>query len=499
MEFGKVIARGLSAVALVSALASAQSAHAAAAASTFTFSFWFKMSDTTLSDPGWTGQSQSIGSYYQWWDAGHTGHSAVTVRLHEDGTTSLDTPFVFGSGPPIDLAVSNVDVVDDAFHNLAATYDGTQFEYFVDGVSQGTSTAIIWYGTVDSVIGLNEGLFIPGPETFDEVRLYDAALAASELRYDPTGGADPRASDLLFRESFDDGTADTAGWTYSTLWAADLHLGGKFGSGSTTSQAGLPYIGFSFGSPSIAVSPTTDSFGTIGTNTSGSHNYTVTNTGNLYLNVSSVSVTGTNANQYSANIGTCNNAVGPGLTCTVSVTFMPTSSGSKSATLHIASDASNNTDLTVALSGSGGAPGFSVSPTSYTYALTAFGSTKVQSFTVTNTGTTPLTVSTATLSGTNANQFSVSQGTCASAVAAGATCSLTATFAPTLASGAGSKTATLTIPNDAGSPVTVALNGTSAAALAAIPTLSEWGLIVMFVLLAATATLSIRRKHSNDT
>src|SRR5260370_12747132 len=85
-----------------------------------------------------------------------------------------------------------------------------------------------------------------------------------------------------------------------------------------------------------------------------------------------------------------------------------------------------------------------------------------QSVTLTNSGNAPLTITSVTLGGTNpgdftpANQCPLSPST----LAAGASCTISATFTPTAA---GSRAATLTIADNAsGSPHTIALSGTGA-------------------------------------
>jgi hypothetical protein len=112
--------------------------------------------------------------------------------------------------------------------------------------------------------------------------------------------------------------------------------------------------------------------------------------------------------------------------------------------------------------------------------------------TIRNSGDAALAISALSLSGADANQFSVAQGTCGSltpTIAAGGSCALALTFAPT---SAGAKSATLTITHDAtGSPTTVSLAGLSSTQ---IPTLSEWGMIALGALLLSTMIWTMRRR-----
>ena len=107
------------------------------------------------------------------------------------------------------------------------------------------------------------------------------------------------------------------------------------------------------------------------------------------------------------------------------------------------------------------APIASVSPTSLSFGNQNVGTTSVaQTVTLSNTGTTALTISSIGLGGSNAGVFSETS-TCPispSTLAAGASCSLSATFTPTAN---GARSATLTISDNAtGSPQSVALTGT---------------------------------------
>jgi hypothetical protein len=88
---------------------------------------------------------------------------------------------------------------------------------------------------------------------------------------------------------------------------------------------------------------------------------TVTNRGTAPLSISAITVTGgNNARPVGTLGGTCSTtvAVGPGLSCTVTLTFSPSTPGDKTGTLTIVSNANNlpqasNGAITVALTGTG--------------------------------------------------------------------------------------------------------------------------------------------------
>jgi len=105
----------------------------------------------------------------------------------------------------------------------------------------------------------------------------------------------------------------------------------------------------------------------------------------------------------------------------------------------------------------------SLSPTSLTFASTTVGSTTAaQVVTVKNTGTGAVTLSSETITGTNPTSFLKSATTCGTSLAAGASCTVSVEFKP---AAAGALKATLSVADNAnGTPQTVALSGTGAAA-----------------------------------
>jgi hypothetical protein len=218
-------------------------------------------------------------------------------------------------------------------------------------------------------------------------------------------------------------------------------------------------------SVSVSVSPTSVAFGNQSLNTASvAHSITLTNSGNAALSVSSIAVSGTNASDF-AQTNNCGSSVVAGANCTINVTFTPSASGSRAASVTI-TDGAASSPQSVSLSGTGTAPVATVSPTSLAFgnqSLTT--ASTVQSITLTNSGNAALSVSSIAISGANASDFAQTNN-CGSSVAAGANCTINVSFKP---AATGNRTAALMIADSAtGSPQTVALSGTGTASAVSV-------------------------------
>ena len=220
---------------------------------------------------------------------------------------------------------------------------------------------------------------------------------------------------------------------------------------SVTPNFSLSAPGLSFGSQPLST-------------TSPAQAETVTNTGTGNLTISTVTISGTNASDFAVSADFCTGAtVTPNSTCTVSVTFDPSATGSRSASLNFTDNASGSPQ-TVNLTGTGvttPVPVAGVSPGSLTFSNQTVGTTSTsQPVTLSNTGTAALTISNI---GTSAN-FGESNN-CGGSVATSGSCTINVTFTPTAT---GTLTGTLTITDNsngvAGSTQTVILTGTGVTA-----------------------------------
>jgi MYXO-CTERM domain-containing protein len=216
----------------------------------------------------------------------------------------------------------------------------------------------------------------------------------------------------------------------------------------------------------ISINATALNFGSQVVGTAGAtQTVTVSNSGSAALAFTGLTLGGTAPGDFSR-AGTCSTAtpVAAGGSCTLVLGFAPTATGSRSATLTLASNASNGS-AAVSLGGTGTAtpvPAVGLSASSIGFGNQTVGtSSSATAITLTNSGSAALAISGITSS---SSEFGLSH-TCPASLAAGGTCTLSTVFTP---ASTGAKAGTLTLTsNTATSPNTVALSGTGAAVVLA--------------------------------
>lgn len=210
---------------------------------------------------------------------------------------------------------------------------------------------------------------------------------------------------------------------------------------------------------SVTLSPSTVAFGNQTVNTASAPRTVTLNNGTAQaMNISNIAITGTNGGDF-AQTNNCGSSLASSASCTINVEFTPATTGTRTATLTVTDNAAGSPH-TASLSGTGVTTTVSVSPSSLTFPSQTVGTTSaVQFSTLTNSGTTTLTINSLTISGDFAFGGT---GTCGSTLAAGSNCTISVVFKPTAT---GTRTGAVTISDSApNSPQTISLSGTGAAA-----------------------------------
>ncbi len=225
---------------------------------------------------------------------------------------------------------------------------------------------------------------------------------------------------------------------------------------ATDSPQQVAVTGTGTGAPTAGTSPNTLAFGpqALGT-TSAPLTETVTNNGNVALNVSSVAVTAGGTVFAIGNDG-CTGTVPAGQQCTITVRYSPAAPGADSGTLTLTDDAADSPQH-ISLTGSGQGPVANVSPASVDFGSLNVNNTATRTVTVQNNGNTALALSSMAVSG-GGGSFTVQSTNCGSSVAPGGQCTVTVAFTPTTVGGSAG---TLVVTdNAADSPQDVSLTGT---------------------------------------
>lgn len=262
-----------------------------------------------------------------------------------------------------------------------------------------------------------------------------------------------------------------------TMKLAEATPGGNAGFGLTTSAQTMTLTGDANPEAQFVVTPSSLNFGDVAVGQSATLTFTVSNPGAETLGLYGISLYPNGASnpptEYTLG-GTCDPGssdvmVNAGASCTVTVTFTPTTATTYPTTLTINNSVTNPEAATFAITGTGSSATVAtatLSPSPLVFPQVAVGSYSSGTATLTNTGTTELTNVVASVTGSGAGAFSFyPTGTCGSTLAAGASCTYVLHFSP---SAAGGDAAMLSVADNAnGSPQTIALSGAGTPAAAA--------------------------------
>ena len=238
-------------------------------------------------------------------------------------------------------------------------------------------------------------------------------------------------------------TANTSGITYKFY-----NVNGKLIDTYTQSKD----CSGSGGSPLASLSPTSLTFPSqvVGT-TSAAQAVILSNPGGAPLSITTLAITGPNSGDF-RQTNDCGSSLAAGSSCTMIVTFQPTATGPRGATLTVTDNASNSPQ-TASLTGTGTASIVNLAPSSLNFGnQTVSTASAAQTVTLKNTGNAAVNISAVAISSGFAQTNS-----CGSSVAVGASCTFNVTFTPTSAV---AYTGSLSITDNAqGSPQSVMLSG----------------------------------------
>ena len=208
---------------------------------------------------------------------------------------------------------------------------------------------------------------------------------------------------------------------------------------------------------SVGLSPTTLAFGRVLVGkTTAAQVVTLTNTGPSAVTLGAFSITGDFALATTSTAGTLcitGNAIAPGTSCVLPVTFTPSQRGTRTGLLSISSTATG-LPLSVSLSGVGVQPQLTVAPSAFSFGNVLVGNSQTLALTLTNVSAADVN---ALQIGISAGDFTAASTCGPVTLTANSSCSVNVTFTP---SQPGPRTGMLTISSsDPASPLQVTLTG----------------------------------------
>jgi hypothetical protein len=212
--------------------------------------------------------------------------------------------------------------------------------------------------------------------------------------------------------------------------------------------------------PLVSISPSSIDFGTVYQGSITTKNITVTNIGTAPVTISQPFlsiVQGGNSNEFVA-VNLCPTPLNVGKSCVITIAFVAGPYYTQqTATLQIMDNAPGSPQP-VALKALVINPGATFTPTSLSFGTVKHGTSSTLNLSLSNPGTTPLSLTRISIAGTNATAFTQSNN-CGSSLSAGAKCTIAVRFAPATT---GTFSASLTVVDNAqagGGTQTVPLSG----------------------------------------
>lgn len=378
--------------------------------------------------------------------------TAQSVTLSNTGNTALGVTSVSASGQYAQSNNCGSGVAAGASCVVNVTFKPTAM-----GSQAGTLTVVTAAGTYSAALS---GTGLLAVDTLNPASLsfgnqtVNTTSAAQSVTLSNTGNTTSALSPASVSGPFSAASttcgatlAANASCTYSLTFTPTV-MNGATGTLSIPTDVGTKTVSLSGSGQQTSGSTSVGSldFGSqlVGS-TSAAQAVAISNTGNTPLAVSKVGATG----PYSV-AHNCPGSLAAGSNCTVNVAFAPTAMGSQPGSLTVSTAAG---DYVVSLAGIGQQVVITASPSSIAFGNQAVGSVSAtQTVTLINTGNLPGSLGTATVTA----PFEIGSTTCATSLAAGASCTYVVRFHP---SAMGASSGTLTVPTGSGSQA-VSLSGT---------------------------------------
>ena len=234
--------------------------------------------------------------------------------------------------------------------------------------------------------------------------------------------------------------------------------------------------------PGLASAPAAVSFGNVVMGSSGSASVSLSNTGSASVTISQASASGAGFTMSGSPAG---ETIQPGQSITFTAQFSPTSVGSATGSISVASNAPNS-PMAIALTGAGTQPGLASTPSAVRFGNVGVGTSGTASVSLTNTGSASVTISQARVTGAG---FTMTGSPAGQTIQPGQSVSFMTKFSPT---SVGNANGNISISSDApNSPMSIALTGAGTQpGLASTPSAVSFGSVVVGSSGSASVNLS---------
>ncbi len=162
--------------------------------------------------------------------------------------------------------------------------------------------------------------------------------------------------------------------TPSASGALSANLGVNYPSPEVQQSVSLTCTGAATATPMATLTPSSANFGSVTSGTtSAAQTFLLNNPGNATLSISGITLAGTNPGDFAIATNTCGEALAASASCSIAITFTPSATGSFTATLSVADNASGSPQ-TSTLTGTGTVPpDFTILATPATQTVSAGG------------------------------------------------------------------------------------------------------------------------------
>lgn len=390
-------------------------------------------------------------------------HKTQSVTLSSTGTANVQitqakvagTGFsISGLSLPMTLAAGQTTTFTAEFSPGASGNATGSVSLSTNAAGPPVSVVLTGSGVAGSLVAstpdVNFGSIRVGSTGTQAVTLTNVGTAAVTITSSTISGSGFSVTGLALPLTLSPGGATSFNAVFAPTSAASASGSVSFNGDAVGSPTvvSLTGTGSSF---QISVSPGSLSFGNVAVGSGANQQVTLTNTGTASVTVTQATVSGTG---YSLSGLALPVVLAAGQSTNFSAVFSPTAGGTARGSISVISNASNSPTV-ASLSGVGQTLQLSVSPGVIGFGDAAIGTTDSQTVTLTNTGTSSITVSQATVAGSG---FSLSGLALPLVLAAGQQTNFSAAFSPTTT---GDTTGSISIVSSASNTASsVALSGT---------------------------------------